>query len=73
MIDKRGREYLKTAKPAFIADVDRYESGRAAKRLKAREVLKKANWRQLRKLIGASPKLPWRKRLFIIEHVMRQS
>jgi hypothetical protein len=73
VINKRGREYLKTAKPAFISDVDRYEGGRAATRLKVREVLKKANWRQLRKLIGASPKLSWRKRLALVEYVMRQS
>jgi hypothetical protein len=71
MIDKRGREYLKMSKPAFIADVDREEGGRTAKRLQVRAALKKTNWRQLRKMIGARARVSFNKRLAITEYVMR--
>jgi hypothetical protein len=67
-MDRRGREYLKTAKPAFISDIDRVEGGRAGRRLEQRAEIKKAKWRKLRKFLGADRTISFRKRIALIRH-----
>ena len=71
MIDKRGREYLKTAKPAPITADQRQLKGRPAIREQARIILKQARWRNFRKVQGASRDLSFRQKLVLIRYALK--
>jgi hypothetical protein len=69
MIDKRGREYLKTSKPAPIHGPER--NARAEFRIELRKMIKKMGWRSFRKWHRATRNLSFARRLRFMNAVLK--
>lgn len=65
---KSVHEYLKVSKSSAPTDIPK--GSRAYRRREQREFIKNANWRKLRKTIGATLRISFAKRVALIKHVM---